>query len=318
MALAENGNFVRAAECCCIGQSTLSTQIMKLEGYLGVTLFDRGQHPVCLTPIGKKIFEKAKKAISNANEIKQLASDYSNFLSGSVRLGSIPTLGPYLFPPLLSYARSRAIDIGIYPTVEFTGRLFEQLRHGRLDALLVPLPLPLQFQNYGLEITELFKEPYVIALPPNSVLMEKNQIAVEDLNSEELLVLEKSQCMHDQVLEICSHYKIKYPEERIASSIPNLLTMVSSGNGITIIPYFVTLHEDQSVYAGQVIFRPFAPPEPQRVIGLVWPKGSSHRKMLRALCDLARVSVEKWTTNEQNTKLVARWCTLNSERDNVI
>lgn len=298
VALAEKGNFVLAAEYCCIGQSTLSTQIMKLEGYLGVTLFERSRHPVCLTPIGKKIFEKAQKAISSANEIKQLASDYKTLASGSVRLGSIPTLGPYLFPPLLSDARSLPIGIGIYPIVEFTGRLFEQLRNGRLDALLVPLPLPLPFQSYDLEIAELFNEPYVIALPSNSVLIEKNQIAVEDLNLKELLVLEKSQCMHDQVLAIFSHYKNNYPEERIASSIPNLLSMVSSRSGITIIPHLVTLHEDQSVCAGQVIFRPFAPPEPQRVIGLVWPKRSSHHKMLRALGHLARVSVEKRTAKE--------------------
>ena len=293
VALAEKGSFVRAAEFCCIGQSTLSTQIIKLEGFLGVRLFERGKHPVRLTLFGEQILKKAQAAISNANEIKQLAKQHNDLLVGIVRLGSVPTLAPFLFPHLLSEFRSRFLGLRICPFEDYTDHLLEQLRQFRLDALLVPLPLPLH--NHDLEIMELFKESFVVALSPHSILMENHEITVKDVNCDELLVLEKRNCMHDQVLAICGDSNIKYPEDRTASSIPNLLSMVSVGKGIAVIPQFVDQNEVFSRYAGTVVFRPFASPRPARAIGLVWPRVSQIKKMLRSFGELVRMSAPKWS-----------------------
>jgi LysR family hydrogen peroxide-inducible transcriptional activator len=141
---------------------------------------------------------------------------------------------------------------------------------------------------------ELFKESFIVALSPHSILMEKREIVVEDLNTDELLVLERRNCLHDQVLAICGDSNIKYPEERIASSIPNLLSMVSVGKGIAVIPQFVGRHELFAHYAGTVIFRPFASPRPARAIGLVWPRSSQIKKTLRSFGELVRMSAPKW------------------------
>ena len=298
VALAEKGSFVRAAEFCCIGQSTLSTQIIKLEGFLGVRLFERGKHPVRLTLFGEQILKKAQAAISNANEIKQLAKQHNDLLVGIVRLGSVPTLAPFLFPHLLSEFRSRFLGLRICPFEDYTDHLLGQLRQFRLDALLVPLPLPLPLHNHDLEIMELFKESFVVALSPHSILMENHEITVKDVNCDELLVLEKRNCMHDQVLAICGDSNIKYPEDRTASSIPNLLSMVSVGKGIAVIPQFVNQNEVFSRYAGTVVFRPFASPRPARAIGLVWPRGSQIKKMLRSFGELVRMSAPKWSEPE--------------------
>ena len=292
VALAEKGSFVRAAEFCCIGQSTLSTQIIKLEAFLGVKLFERGKQPVCLTLFGEQIFRKAQAAIFNANEIRQLAKQHNDLLSGLVRLGSVPTLAPFLFPHILSEFRSRFLGLRICPFEDYTEHLLEQLRQSRLDALLVPLPLP--SHNSDFESMELFKESFIVALSPHSILMEKREIVLEDLNSDELLVLERRNCLHDQVLAICGDSNIQYPEERIASSIPNLLSMVSVGKGIAVIPQFVGRHELFAHFAGTVIFRPFAPPRPARAIGLVWPRSSQIKKMLWSFGELIRMSAPKW------------------------
>ena len=291
VALAEKGSFIRAAEFCCIGQSTLSTQIIKLESSLGVKLFERGKHPVCLTLFGEQILKKAQAAIFNANEIKQLAKQHNDLLSGLVRLGSVPTLAPFLFPHMLSEFRSRFLGLRICPFEDYTEQLLDQLRQSWLDALLVPLPLPLH--NSDFEIMELFKESFIVALSPHSILMEQREIVVEDLSTDELLVLERRNCLHDQVLAICGDSNIKYPEERIASSIPNLLSMVSVGKGIAVIPQFVGRHELFAHYAGTVIFRPFASPRPARSIGLVWPRSSQIKKTLRSFGELVSMSAPK-------------------------
>ena len=311
VALAELGSFVRAAEFCCIGQSTLSTQIIKLEGFLGVKLFERGKHPVRLTLFGEQILKKAQSAIANANEIKQLAKQHNDLLVGLVRLGSVPTLAPFLFPHLLSEFRARFLGLRICPFEDYTDHLLEQLRQFRLDALLVPIPLPLH--NHDFEVMELFQEPFVVALSPHSMLMDKREIAVEDLNSDELLVLEKRNCLHDRVLAICGDSSIKYPEERIASSIPNLLSMVSVGKGIAVIPQLVGQHEICSRYAGTVIFRPFASPRPARAIGLVWPRGSQIKKMLRSFGELIRMSAPKWAEPDRAGAFPSRDAALDPE-----
>lgn len=282
VALADKGNFVRAAESCYVGQSTLSTQIMKLEGYLGVKLFERGKHPVCLTSIGEQILDKARATLFYAVQIKLMARQYNDLTHGLVRVGSVPTLGPYLFPHLLSEVRSRFPGLNICPIEDLKECLLEQLRQGRLDSLLLPLPL----QGDDLETMELFKEPFVIALPPNHVMVEKHQITSKDLKFEEVLILDKRHCMHDQVLAICIEHEIEHSEELMASSIVNLLNMVASGLGLSIIPQLATLRNFGSFYAGDVIIRPFEPPAPQRAIGLAWLKTSSRKSMLSSLAGL--------------------------------
>jgi LysR family hydrogen peroxide-inducible transcriptional activator len=266
---------------------------------------------VRLTLFGEQILKKAQSAIANANEIKQLAKQHNDLLVGLVRLGSVPTLAPFLFPHLLSEFRARFLGLRICPFEDYTEHLLEQLRQFRLDALLVPVPLPLQ--NHDFEVMELFQEPFVVALSPHSMLMDKREIAVEDLNSDELLVLEKRNCLHDRVLAICGDSSIKYPEERIASSIPNLLSMVSVGKGIAVIPQLVGQHEICSRYAGTVIFRPFASPRPARAIGLVWPRGSQIKKMLRSFGELIRMSAPKWAEPDRAGAFPSRDAALDPE-----
>src|SRR5262245_707628 len=139
VALADKGHFVRAAEACHVGQPTLSTQLKKLEDYLGVTLFERNKHQLRPTPVGEQIIDRARKVLTVVGEIRDLANIDRDPMHGPLRLGVIPTLGPYLIPHLLPAIRGSFCDLHLYLREDLTSNLMERLRQGSLDALLLAL-----------------------------------------------------------------------------------------------------------------------------------------------------------------------------------
>src|SRR5688572_10486042 len=136
VALADNGHFVRAAEACHVGQPTLSTQLKKLELDLGVTLFERDKHhQMGPTPIGLEIIERARLALDVVDQIRGLALRGGDPMNGPLRLGVMPTLGPYLIPHLLPVLRERLPKLRLLLREDLTAHLLERLRQGRLDTL---------------------------------------------------------------------------------------------------------------------------------------------------------------------------------------
>src|SRR2546422_7768854 len=136
VALADKGQFIRAAESCHVSQSTVSNQLKKLEDYLGVTLFERNKHQLMPTPIGKEIIERARMALGVMGQIRELARQSHDPMNGPLSLGVIPTLGPYLVPCLLSTIRDIYPMLHLLLREDLTANLLERLRQGRLDALL--------------------------------------------------------------------------------------------------------------------------------------------------------------------------------------
>ena len=126
VALADQGRFGRAAEACHVGQPTLSTQLKKLEDYLGVTLFERNKHYLLPTPIGEEIVERARIALEVVEQIRHLARQGNDPMKGGLRLGVIPTLGPYLVPHLLSAIRDSCPKLQLFLREDLTANLLER------------------------------------------------------------------------------------------------------------------------------------------------------------------------------------------------
>ncbi len=284
VALADKGHFVRAAESCHVGQSTLSTQLKKLEDYLKVTLFERSKHRLHATPIGEQIIEQARIALSVVEQIKQLARVGLDPMSGPLRLGVIPTLGPYLVPHLLPKIRTRFPDLRIYLREDLTEHLLERLRQGRLDALLLALPL----RGEDIETLELFHESFVVALPCGHRLATRCQINPSDLECENVLLLEEGHCMRHQALAICSQQPADQREELKATSIETLRQMVAAGVGCTLLPQLAALPGTGSLRDNTVLIRPFAPPLPTRTIGMAWRHNFPREATLHALAEVIR------------------------------
>ena len=279
VALADKGHFVRAAEACHVGQPTLSTQLKKLEEYLGVTLFERNKHHLQATPIGEQIIEQARIALSVVAQIKELARRGLDPMNGPLRLGVIPTLGPYLIPHLLPGIRKRFPELHLFLREDLTSHLLERLRQGRLDALLLALPV----RGDDVQTLPLFHESFVVALPSDHHLGPNRQVTQEDLARENVLLLEEGHCMRDQALAICGAHSSDQREELKATSIETLRQMVAAGVGCTLLPRLASLPGTGSLRGDTVLIRPFAPPMPTRTIGLAWRRNFPRESTIRAV-----------------------------------
>jgi LysR family hydrogen peroxide-inducible transcriptional activator len=282
VALADKGHFVRAAESCHVGQSTLSTQLKKLEDYLGVPLFERNKHRLMPTPVGAQIVERARVALEVVEEIRELARGCHDPMSGPLRLGVIPTLGPYLVPYVLPTIRGRFPKLHLYLREDLTANLLDRLRHGALDALLLALPV----SGEDLEAMSLFREPFLVALPTGHPLEQKKRISEKDLTGQSVLLLEEGHCMRDQALAICGSTSTAEREEFKATSIETLRQMVAAGAGCTLLPALAAVPGIGSVKNGLVQIRPFVSPAPVRTIGIVWRHRYPREATVRQLAEV--------------------------------
>ena len=266
VALADHGHFGRAAEACFITQSTLSTQIRKLEDFLGVTLFDRSLKRVTPTPIGKEILAAARNIVEEAERIRELAKHAQDPMARTIHLGVIPTLGPYYLPHALTLVHKKHPDLRLLLREEMTPQILGHLVDGKLDAGLLALPVT----DDSLRVEPLFYEPFFAALPAGHALAKRDVLKVSDIMSEKLLLLDEGHCLRDQALDVCGAGS-RGREEVRATSLETLRQMVAMGLGLTLLPALaVDAGARQTKKAVEV--RPFKAPPPGRTIGLVWRK----------------------------------------------
>jgi LysR family transcriptional regulator, hydrogen peroxide-inducible genes activator len=234
-AVAEHRHFGRAAEACNVSQPTLSSQIRKLEGELGVTLLERTNKRVNLTPVGSQVLIHARRALHEAAQMQAIAQAARDPLIGPLRLGAIPTLAPYLMPLILKPLRRDYPGLTIELWEDQTRSLIEGLRSHKLDAALLATPAD------SPEITEiaLFDEPLLAALPRDHAAAAAPKVSEESL-SDELLVLADGHCLANHALAACGE-KGAASRNRLqgsmqASSLETLVNLVAAGYGATLVP----------------------------------------------------------------------------------
>ena len=288
VALAETRNFARAAEACYVSQPTLSTQIRKLEDELGLALFERTNKRVMPTSAGSGLIAQARVVLEEAEKLQQMAQQSLDPMAGMLRLGVIPTLGPYLLPHLVPQLREDYPQLQLYLREDLTGNLIDRLRTGSLDAILAALPVHAD----GLELIELFREPFVMALPKDSPLAGKAEVVETDLMGVPLLLLEDGHCLRDQALAVCGLPQPRGIEDFRGSSLETLRQMVATGVGCTLLPALAadTPGTGGTSPAGErlIELRPFAAPVPYRAIGLAARRGFPRMEMVRAFAGLIR------------------------------
>ncbi len=185
VAVADHLHYGRAAAACNVSQPTLSTQLKKLEEYLGAALFERTNKSVHLTATGAEIVARARRALVEADAILAVTRQRKGPLIGPLQLGIIPTLGPYLLPWLVPAARKSYPELRLVVHEDLTARLLEQLQLHRLDAAIVALPAA----GEGWEVAPLFDEPFWLACPKHHPLAKRARVSEEDLQGQRLLVL---------------------------------------------------------------------------------------------------------------------------------
>jgi len=267
VALDDTRHFGQAARACFISQPTLSSQIKKLEEYLGVTLFDRSLKNVTPTAIGREIIDSARLIVQESNHILELAQGSLNPMSRDVRLGVIPTLGPYFLPRMLPWLHDTFPALKLMLREEMTPHLLADLSNGRLDAGLLVLPL----KDPALESIPLFTEPFLAAVPADHPLAEKTVINISELAQAKLLLLEEGHCLRDQALDICQLERPENEEMR-ATSLETMRQMVALGYGVTLIPALAA--DTPQDYRNRIRIIPLDAVGASRKVGLVWRRRS--------------------------------------------
>jgi LysR family transcriptional regulator, hydrogen peroxide-inducible genes activator len=282
-AVAEHRHFGRAAEACNVSQPTLSSQIKKLEGELGVTLLERTNKRVDLTPVGGQILAHARRALAEAGEMQAVAQAARDPLVGPLKLGVIPTLAPYLMPLILKPLQQTYPGLTVELWEDQTRWLIDGLRNHRLDAALLATP------PESPEITDLklFEEPLLAALPRNHKLAKAAKVDEEAL-AEELLVLADGNCLASQALEACGARATRagMAGAMQASTLETLVNLVAAGYGATLLPALA----GDSFRRREIVMRPLLGGS-SRTIRLASRPGFPRPQALRALEKVIRKAV---------------------------
>lgn len=287
VAIAEHRHFGRAAQTCNVSQPTLSSQIKKLEEELGVTLLERTNKRVALTPVGSQILEHARRTLAEAAQIEAAARAARDPMVGPLRLGVIPTLAPYLMPLILKPLKQSYPGLTVELWEDQTRSLVENLRNHKLDAVL------LATETDAPEITEieLFEEPLLAALPRNHRLAAKKKVN-EDALSDELLVLADGHCLANQALAACgakhghTHIRGGLQGAMQAATLETLVNLVAAGYGATLIPALAA----ESLGQRGVVLVPLAG-RSSRTIRLASRPGFPRPQALRAIEKVIREAV---------------------------
>jgi LysR family hydrogen peroxide-inducible transcriptional activator len=271
VALADHAHFGHAAAACHVTHSTLSASIKELEALLEAGLVDRTKRSVVLTPIGLESVNRARRIIAELEELAAVVRASREPLTGTVRMGVIPTIGPYLLPRLLPGLRRVYSQLKLYLIEDLTARLIEALHEGKLDVVLLALP----YDCGAVETSILFEDRFVVALPKGHVLANEASITAGQLMREELLLLKDGHCLREHALAARNLVSRDHSEAFEATSLPTLVQMADNGLGTTLLPVLAV--EAGLLRGTSLVSRPFTSDNPAREIGLVWRKGTGRR-----------------------------------------
>jgi LysR family hydrogen peroxide-inducible transcriptional activator len=293
IALANRQHFGRAADECHVSQPTLSTQIRKLEEYLGCTLIERNSRFFSLTPMGEDVVEKARHIFTWVDALLSSTRVPRGPLVGPLKFGVFPTLAPYFLPRFIPLVKNSYPHLQLVVHEDLTHHLVERLRSFRIDAALLTLPV----DDKDFETAPIFDEPFWFACPPQHRLASSNFITESDLHDEPLLLLAGGHCLRGQALSACGRGAAGEEEgndDFRAASLETICQLVAAGFGCTLLPALAA----RSPRGPESLFvtRPLQSANASRRVGLVWRKGYPKARDLRLLADLVRANPPSGTT----------------------
>jgi len=270
-------HFGQAAAHCFVTQPTLSMQIQKLEEELGVKIFDRTKQPVIPTETGTGILAQARTALREAQIIKQMAHDQKDALSGELRIGIIPTLAPYLLPPLYKVMNEKYPRFTLIIKESITEDVIHELKNNRLDCGIVVTPL----KDPSIREDVLFYEELFVYVSAKNGLSDKKYVLAKEIDPNQLWLLEEGHCFRSQILNLCelrksSHYNFKYE----TGNIETLRRMVDKSEGITILPELAVMEFNK---AQLKLVKRLKKPSPAREVSLVTHRDHIKARLIKTL-----------------------------------
>lgn len=283
VALADTGHYRKAAERMGISQSSLSQQILGLEAALDLALVERGQRGAVLTPQGRVVLAQARKVLDEAEALCGLAREARGGATGTIRLGSTPTIGPYIMPHVMrrihqSFPALKVIVRDAAPLV-----LQDELLAGQHDLILTQLPV----SSADVEVRRLFREPLKLAVAHDHPLAAKPEVLDADLAGQEVLALSRAYLLHNQIVALCEEIGAHPRQDYEGTSLDALRQMTALNMGVSFLPALY-VDSEVSAEAGDVAILPFRRNRVTRSIGLAWRRRSAHRAMIDRIAGMIR------------------------------
>ncbi|CAG0999077.1 Hydrogen peroxide-inducible genes activator [Burkholderiales bacterium] len=276
VAVAQERSFGRAAAKCFVSQPALSVAIQKLEDELGTPLFERGKSEVGITAVGVRVVEQAQRVLEEAARIRELAHAGRNPLVGSLKLGVIHTVAPYLLPDLIPVLHMRAPAMPLELVENLTEELEAELKSGRLDAVIVALP----FSPPGVATVFLYEEPFQVVVPAGHKWAKRKSVHPDELAGEHAILLNVGHCFRDQILDACPELNRQDVPTARTNSLETVRNMVASGLGVSVLPRDALTPK---YHSNLVVPVPFAKPVPSRRVVLAYRKSFPRPQAIEAL-----------------------------------
>ena len=299
VAVGELKHFRKAAEKCFVSQPTLSGQLKKLERYLGVQLIERTTRNVFLTPIGEEIVKISRTILAEVASIENMVATYSDPMCGTINVGLIPTIAPYLLPLIVQPINEAYPQIEIILHEVQTDVMLEKLSEGTLDAGILAVPIEMK----GLDEITLYTEPFYVAANNQHMFASKLSIKIEDLQDETLLLLEEGHCLRGQVMDVCSQTMTKERKDFQGTSLETIRHMVSTGIGITLIPQ-TAIDYKNLIQNASIKYIPFKKPAPARRVGLLFRKTSNRKVCFEKLAASIQSIIQKEFPIEEDLEVL--------------
>ena len=271
VALAVERHFGKAATACNVTQSTLSASIRELEDTLQAALVDRTKRSVVFTPLGDETVARAREILREAEELARAAQAAREPLGGTLRMGVIPTIGPFLLPRAFAKLRRSHPRLRLYLREDLTGRLVERLQAGELDVVLLALP----YDVGSVETETLFADPFSFCCPADHPLAHSRHVSAAQLGRETLLLLQDGHCLRQHALNACSLRGEPHVDPFEATSLHTIVQMVDNGLGVSLLPRLAVEAGITKGTSLRVI--PLEGKAPMREIGLAWRRKTARR-----------------------------------------
>ncbi|WP_103020389.1 hydrogen peroxide-inducible genes activator [Salinibacter altiplanensis] len=285
VALDTHRHFGDAAAACNVTQPTLSGQLRRLEDELDVELIDRSHQPVVPTAAGESIVNEAREVLAARDRLAATAAEVKDRVTGTLRLGMLPTLSPYLLPLVLPSLETAYPEVSLvlreWPTTE----ILDALRTDALDAALIAT----DEAGPGLHDRVLFTEPFVGYVAPSHRLADRESLGPTALSIEDLWLLSEGHCFRDQVLQVCGRAP-SAPQAAAqfeSGSLETLVRLVRTSGGMTLLPRLATHHMPEAERATFVV--PFADPPPTRNVRFVTRRRHKQRLLNAVVETLLKV-----------------------------
>lgn len=295
-------HFAQAASHCFVTQPTLSMQIKKMEDDLGVVIFDRTRQPVIPTDIGAEIIAQARRALAEARRIDETVKKHKQEISGELRIGIIPTLGPYLLPLFAGAFKKQYPQVHLFIEESITEHIAEKLKKEQLDAGIFVTP----YEDRALLEVPLFYEEMMVYAHKDHPILQQPTVSITDMATPDIWLLSDGHCFRNQVINLCGlrpGSRQELPFDLEGGSLETLMRIIRREGGYTIVPELALLDLAEPETKR---FRPFTGSKPLREVSVCYSRNYVKERLLRLLTEVIVKNIPPHMTNASRGELV-RW-----------